>query len=250
MLKTGKFIVCVSLIILLINACTSAPKINYPKVQEEKVPDNVGALLIFSVKESGTDPYQTQIFANKKVMVMRQSPEDKDFMLFDRASKTIYSVNSGSGTIFVITPKPVDIPPPIAIDYKETSQPSGAIPKVEQMQATHYRYDANGEHCYDAVTMPPAFLPVVVEAMKEFRTVLAGEHASTLGNIPPEMYDACDLAVNIFHATEHYEHGLPIREWDRKGYQRFLRDYKTAVAMDPKEYELPEGYQRYSVTGN
>ena len=181
---------------------------------------------------------------------MRESRGDKDFMLFDRATQTIYSVNSANQTIFEIKPKAIDIQPPIAIDYTETSQPSSAIPKIQHMQATHYRYDANGEHCYDAVTMPLEFLPVVVEAMKEFRLVLAGEHASTLDNIPNDMQDACDLAVNVFHAAKHYEHGLPIREWDRKGYQRFLKDYKTAVFMDPKEYELPEGYKRYSIAGD
>ena len=250
MLKTSTF-VGLGLSLVLLHACTSAPEINYPKIpQEEEQPKNLGALLSFSIKEPGTDAYESWMFINREVMLIRDSRDAEDFMLFDRKTRTIYSTNSESKTIFVIKPKEITVQPPIAIEYTETSQPSSAIPKVQEMQATHYRYEANGEHCYDAVTMPEKFLPVVVEAMKDFRLVLAAEHASTLGNVPAETNDACDLALNVFYAAKHYEHGLPIREWDRNGYQRFLLNYKTGFNMDPKEYELPKDYTRYSVAEN
>ncbi len=242
--------VCLGLLASVLVACSSAPKINYPVVEKEEKPKNAGALLIFSVKEPDADLYESRIFVNKEVMVVKDSRSENDFLLFDRKTRTIYSTNSDAKNIFVIKPKGIKIQPPITIDYVETSQPSSAIPKVQDMQATHYRYDANGEHCYDAVVMPEEFLPVVNEAMKDYRLVLAGEHASTLNTIPKDMQDACELAVNIFYAAKHYEHGLPIREWNRKGYQRFLRNYKTGVSIDPKEYELPKDYERYSIGGD
>lgn len=238
-----------ALIAILLSACAGqSNKYNYPIMEEQEEPKNVGALLLFSIKEPGTEVYQSKLFVNKDVMVVQDSRAVKDFLLFDRKTRIIYSTNADDKTIFVIKPKPVDIEPPIAIDYVEKSQASGAIPKVQGMQATHYRYHANGEHCYDAVVMPEMFLPEVAKAQREFRSVLAGESASTLGYTPKDLLDACDLSVDIFHATKHYEHGLPIREWDRKGYQRFLKDYKTGVSMEPKEYQLPEDYQRYSIS--
>jgi hypothetical protein len=246
MLKS-KTLYGVSLAIVFLGACSTAPKPNIPQMTKEE-PKNVGALLLFSIKEPGTETYQSRVFVNKNVMVMWDSRQEKDFLLFDQKIKTIYSTNSDDKTIFVIKPKPIKVKPPIALDYVETSQPSSAIPKVQGMQATHYRYDVNGKHCFDVVAMPPSFLPVVTSAMKDFRQVLAGEHAATLGNIPDDMQDACDLAVNVFDATKHYEHGLPIREWDRKGYQKFLIDYKTGVEVDPKAYQLPEDYRRYSIS--
>jgi hypothetical protein len=237
----------VALAALLFSGCATPPKPHLPQVTEEK-PKNIGALLLFSIKEPGAETYQSRVFVNKQVMVMRDSRADKDFLLFDRKTRTIYSTNSDDKTIFVIKPKAITVKPPIPIDYVETSQPSSAIPKVQGMQATHYRYDVNGQHCFDAVVMPDTFLPVVTSAMKDFRQVLAGEHASTVGNIPRDMQDACDLAVNVFYATKHYEHGLPIREWDRKGYQKFLTDYKTGIEMDPKSYQLPKDYRQYSIS--
>lgn len=237
----------ISLVSVLITACSTPPKPNVPQMVEEE-PKNVGALLLFSIKEPGTEAYENRVFVNRDVMVMRDSRAEKDFLLFDRKTKTIYSTNASDKTIFVIKPKPITTKPPIPLDYVETSQPSSAIPKVQGMQATHFQYDVNGKHCFDAVVMPETFLPVVASAMKDFRAVLAGEHASTLGNIPDDMQDACDLAVNVFYATKHYEHGLPIREWDRKGYQKFLMDYKTGIDLDPKTYELPKDYREYSIS--
>jgi hypothetical protein len=237
----------IGLTTLFITACSTPPKPNVPRFAQEQ-PGNVGALLLFAIKEPGTEAYQNRVFVNRDVMVMMDSRSAKDFLLFDRKSKTIYSTNSSDKTIFVIKPKAITAKPPIAIDYVETSQPSGAIPKVQGLQATHYRYDVNGKHCFDAVVMPDTFLPVVTSAMKDFREVLAGEHASTLGNIPKDMQDACDLAVNVFYATKHYEHGLPLREWDQNGYQKFLTDYKTGIEMDPKTYQLPKDYRQYSIS--
>lgn len=242
-----KIIYWIGLSVILTSACSTTPKPNVPLVAAEE-PKNIGAILLFSIKEPGTEAYQNSVFVNKEVMVMRDSRAVKDFLLFDRKTRTIYSTNSDDKTIFVIKPKAITVKPPIEINYVETSQPSSAIPKVQGMQATHYRYDVNGSHCFDAVVMPESFLPVVTSAMKDFREVLAGEHASTLGNIPDDMQDACDLAVNVFYASKHYEHGLPIREWDQKGYQKFLTDYKTGVDVDPKQYELPKDYRQYSIS--
>jgi hypothetical protein len=44
------------------------------------------------------------------------------------------------------------------------------------------------------------------------------------------------------------QHGLPIREWDQHGFQRFLQDYQSKFKLDPKAFVLPEGYKQYSVT--
>ena len=229
----------------LLMACATSTQQGDMEDEEKK---NKGTLMLFSVKEPGTEVYRSEIFVNKSVMVMQDSRAGKDFLLFDRKTQTIYSTNSADQTIFVIKPKPLTAKSPIALEVVETSQPSGAIPKVESMRATHYRYEVNGEHCYDAVAMPAEFMPEVAAAMKEFRTVLAAEHATTLDSMPEDTLDPCDLAQNIFYATKHYEHGLPIREWDRKGNQRFLLDYKKDVNLDPKGYELPKEYRQYSIS--
>lgn len=208
-----------------------------------------GTLLLFSERDAGpnTESYTTRIFVSADYLHMSNSYSPADFVLFNRAERTIYNVTRDDKTIFVIKDKPGDIESPIKISYEGKSQPSGAIPKIDGRQATHYRFFANEKHCYDSVVLGEDFLPDVLSAMREFRQVLAGEHAATLNRVPREMLDACDLAVNIFYATKHMEHGLPIREWDRRGFQRFLKDYREDIRVPEEIFTLPKDFERYSL---
>lgn len=208
-----------------------------------------GTLLIFSERESGSnpEPFTTRIFVSGNYLHMSNSFTPADFVLFNRSEQTIYNVSQDDKSIFVIKNKPHNIKPPIEINYKGQSQPSSAIPKIDGRKATHYRFFANDKHCYDSVVLGEDFLPDVLAAMREFREVLANEHAATVNKIPVEMLDACDLSLNVFHATKHMEHGLPIREWDRRGYQRFLVDYRENVSVPEEIFLLPKEYEQYTL---
>jgi outer membrane lipoprotein-sorting protein len=206
-----------------------------------------GTLLIYVEQEAGAGSFTTRMYVTEDYLHISDSLSPANFILFNRKEQTIYNVTQDDHTIFVIRPKAVSVAPPIEINYREESQPSSAIPKIDGRQATHYRYFANDTHCYDTVALPEDFMPDVVSALREFRTVLAGEHATTVNSMPADTQDACDLALNIFEATRHMAHGLPIREWDRKGYQRFMKDYHTEVEAPEGIFVLPADFKRYSV---
>ena len=215
--------------------------------QDENVSEP-GTLLIFNEQEDNDSGlFTTRIFVNPNYMHISDSRNPANFLILNRVEKTIYSITREDKTIFVIKNKDIKIKPPIDITYKEESQPSGSIPKIDGRQATHYKFTANNAHCYDAVVMPDDFLPDVLAAMREFRLILAGEHATTVDRTPKDMLDACDLALNVFYSTKHMNHGLPIREWDRNGYMRFLKDYRPNIVAPMEIFELPEDFQRYSV---
>ena len=214
---------------------------------EAELKDAPGTLLIMVEREAGSESFSSRLFVNEGYLHISDARSPADFILFNRREKTIYNVSHDDKTIMVIRNKAVKIDSPIELDYQEESQPSSAIPKIDGRQATHYRFMANGKHCYDAVVMPEDFMPDVLAAMREFRMVLAGEHATTVDRTPRDLLDACDLSLNIFHATRHMDHGLPIREWDRKGYQRFMRDYRTDLLASEDTFDLPKDFKRYSV---
>lgn len=236
------------LLVALLGGCANQPQKTAEEIAaEEKGESLPGTALLYAETEAGSkQSYTVRMFINPNYIHMDDSRTPQDFLLFDRKAKVIYSVNADDQTVFEIHAKPINIEPPISIDYAEESQPSSAIPKINDQQATHYRYTVNGERCYDAVVMPESFLPEVREALMEFRLVLAGEHASTLANTPRDMLDACDLALNIFETNRHYAHGLPIREWGNGGYQRFLKDYREGYILVKEVLTLPEGYRHYS----
>ena len=218
-----------------------------PVKTEAELKDAPGTLLTMTEREDGSAPFSTHIFINEGYLHMTDERSPSDYILFNRKEQTIYNVTQADKTIMVIRNKPVNIEPPIKLDYQEESQPSAAIPKIDGKQATHYLYTANGKHCYDSVVMPKDFMPDVQAAMREFRMVLAGEHATTVNETPKELLDACDLSLNIFYPTKHMDHGLPIREWDRHGYQRFLKDYSTDVQATEGTFDLPKDFKRYSI---
>jgi len=223
---------------------TGGSKDDAAKAKDKKT----SVFMVFSEREeAGTPLFKSRMYVNDKFLYISDDRFPDDFVLFDRDKQTIYSVTNANKTIFVIKPKEVKGEPPIKIAYESESQPSSAIPKVSGRTATHYRYTANGEHCYDAVTLEKDFLPEVVQAIKEYRQVLAGEHASTVHAMPPDTHEACDLAVNIYYATKHLDTGLPLREWDQKGYLKFMVDYRENFKFDESKLKLPEGYKEFSV---
>jgi len=210
--------------------------------------DNLGVLMNYSQRdEKGQALFASRMFINNRYLYIDDDNFPNDYILFNRNERTIYSVTRDTNTIFVIRPKEIDGDPPIPINYRVESQPSAAIPKIDGRTATHYRYFANDVQCYDVVTLEKDFLPEVVQAIREYRTVLAGEHASTVHKMPKSTYDACDLATNIYYAAKHLDTGLPIRQWDQAGHLKFMVNYKLHVQIDPKKLMIPEGYKQFSV---
>lgn len=231
-------------LLMLLTACQSME----PAADDVAGTQDESVFMIFSEREeAGTPLFKSRMYVNKDYLYINDDRFPDDFLLFDRQKQTIYTVTHSNKTIFVIKPREVKGAPPIEIAYEAESQPSSAIPKVSGRTATHYRYMANGKHCYDAVTLEKTFLPSVVQALKEYRQVLAGEHASTVHAMPSETHDACDLAVNIYYATKHLDTGLPLREWDQRGFLKFMVDYRVNFKFDESKLKLPEDYQEYSV---
>lgn len=237
---------------VLLTACATTPQepvLTMADIEAEKNGESLeGIALLYVETEAGTQrPYTTRIFVNRLFMHISDSRSPTDYILFDRKKQVIYSVNAEDETVFEIHKKALTIEPPITLDYVEISQPSSAIPKIEGRSATHFSYTANGKKCYDAVVAHETFMPDVRKAMTNFRSILAAEHASTLGGTPVDMLDACDLAVNVFETNRHYAVGLPIREWGNGGYQRFLKDYQFGLRVLQKVLTLPENYRHYSL---
>ena len=232
-------------VVLLVSmvACSTSSK----KTSGSEADKDLGVFLTYSERDENKNNYLVSIFINSQFMHMSDDHSKNDYVLFDRKKREIYNVNSEDKTILVIKSRAVTVKPPLDIQYKIISKPSAAIPQVQGNTATHYRFEVNGKQCYDAVSMELTFMPDALKAMKEYRNVLAGEHAKTVNNIPKDMLDACDLALNVFYPNKYLDNGLPMREWDRKGYRRFLVQYKFNYKLPEENLTLPDGYEKYSI---
>ena len=242
-IEVFKLIVVIAFVLIVVS-CASQPK-----YKMDEFGNIIAFELMYDERERGPNQenFVTRIIILDDVMRIADSRNWDDYILVNRKTKTVYSVNSEDKTIFVVKGQPVSIDPPMPITYDAVSQPSSAIPKVNNLKATHFKYLANGEHCYDSISLGSDYYPDVAKALGEFKQIMAGEQAKTLATVPQDQLDACDLAINIFHATDHLQKGFPLREWDRNGYTRFIRFYRQTGRVKPEELELPTDYTEYSV---
>ncbi|MCW8827005.1 MAG: hypothetical protein OQK78_11355, partial [Gammaproteobacteria bacterium] len=118
-------------------------------------------------------------------------------------------------------------------------------PKVAGVAPQQHLMSVNGELCQSVVSVS-GLLPDMVKAWREFRKVLAGEHAATLPYIPADQHSGCDLALNTFSPEWFLEFGLPVQNQQEAGRGMILIDYVVDEQVDAKLFELPDGYERYS----
>lgn len=202
-------------------------------------------MLLYQRQEAGQEPYPTRLLITPAFMRMDDGEDEGDFVLFDRQRRTLYSVTHGERTVFEIPPRPVVVESPIALQLEATEQAVGAgTPKVAGRTPQHHRLYANSKLCYEVVSVP-GLLEDAVAALREFRQVLAGEHARNLVNVPADLHEACDLATHTFAPDRHLRYGLPIQEWDNRGFSRVLLDYAPEQPVGAELFRLPEGYRHY-----
>lgn len=229
-------------VMLLLAGCAATGEQSAPAPEPK-----AGTILIFQETEPDADPARMVYFVNQDMMRINEWQETEDFVLFDRRSRTIYNVVAKDKTILVIEDRPITVPSPVDYTLVEKKEESAAaIRNTDGNKAWHYKYMIGDQVCYNTVSIPD-YLNDVVAALSEFREVLAGEHAKTLPNTPADVLDPCDLAMNIFEPGRFLDKGFPLREWDQRGYQRFLMDVRHDRVPPANVLTLPEDFKRYSI---
>ncbi len=208
-------------------------------------PTTPATVLYFVEHEPGAEPYRTRMIVTAGFLRMDGGADDADFLLFDRADGTIYSVTGGDRQILVIPPRPMDAKPPTTLK-NEVVADSAAFPAVGTYKVSHFELRTNGKRCYELYAAVD-LMPEVVAALRQYRTVLAGQQAKTLPFTPAEMQSPCGLANNIFSPARHLEHGFPVRLVDMTGRTIELVDYNTEFRATAAMLRLPGDYRRLSI---
>jgi hypothetical protein len=208
-------------------------------------PTTPAAVLYFVEQEPGVEPYRTRMIVTAGFLRMDEGQDSQDFLLFDRADGSIYSVSSAEKQVLVIRPRPVELKPPAKFTHRVVTDPA-AFPAIEGRKVTHYELLTNDMRCYDLYAAD-GLLPGVVVALREYRLILAGQQALTAALTPPEMQSPCDLANNVFLPVRHLEHGFPVRLADMTGRTTELVDYKTDFRATSDMLRLPAEYKRLTL---
>lgn len=208
-------------------------------------PTTPAAVLYFVEHEPGAEPFRTRMVVTAGFVRMDGGADDPDFLLFDRADGTIYSVSGAERQILVIRPRPVDARPPADFRH-QVVRDSAAFPAVGAHKVVHYELLTNGKRCYDLYAAAE-LLPEAVLALRQYRGVLAGQQAKILPSALPITLSACDMANNIFLPARHLEHGFPVRLTDMTGKTVELVDYNAEFRATAAMLRLPADYKRLTI---
>lgn len=165
------------------------------------------------------------------------------YVLFDRATGTIYSVNLSGRQIVVIPPFNGEVDPPLELRYDEHRTEDADAPLIAGAKPLHVAYEVNGRVCYEAVVVP-GMLEAARRAEADYLRALAAEQRAHVGKLPVDQLDACELARHAFAADRHLVAGYPILVWDASGSRRELVGYDTGLELDPALFELPVQFDR------
>ena len=216
----------------LVSCSTTAPA----------VPTVSATVVYLSDHEQGGEPYRTRMIVTPGFLRMDDGEDGRDFILFDRADATIYSVSSGDRQVLVMRRQKVDIEPPVRL-IRNVLVDTAPFPAVGGHKVAHYELMTNRQRCYDLYAAD-GLLPDVVLALRQYRYALAGQQAATLAVTPSEFQTPCDMDNNVFLPARHLDYGFPVRLVDMTGRMTQLLDYKTGFRASGDLFKLPADYQR------
>ena len=200
--------------------------------------------LVMRVFEPGIEPYYSRYLVDERWLRIDEGRWSEQFILFDRREGSVYSVDHEAGSVMVVGRRPLAEAPPMKLDYRAEPEPLLRY-RLAGVEGEGRRVTVNGRFC-QAVASLPGVLPEASSALAEYRAVLAAEHARSLGAVPPELLEGCDLALNIFHAGRHLEWGLPLEVWEARGYGEVLIDFERAVEPEAGWDWVPDTYHQFS----
>jgi len=208
-----------------------------------------GALILTYVEqEPGIEPYQNRVLITDEFLRMDDGNDQADFTLFDRREKVIYSVSHDNRTALVLREQNQDVTSPVTLKLDEQQVDMADAPMIAGQAPLHYRLLVNEQLCRDTIVVPELHAGAI-QAMREFRQVLASVHKGNVSKTPDDMQDPCFLADDVFWHNRSLKYGFPIKEWTPTGFSRALIDYKYNAPAGAGLFKVPEGYLRTTTGG-
>lgn len=203
--------------------------------------------LYYNEQEPDGEAFHTRMIVTAQWLRIDEGEGSKDFLLYNRNEKTLYSVNAADSRILVLPKRAVDVTSPAKLEYG-VERGTEALPAVGGKAVTHYRLSTNRKPCYE-VFAADGLLPDAVQALREYRTALAAQQVPALASMPKELQTPCDLANNIFAPARYLDYGLPVRLTETGVRTSELVDYSVDFKVDNALFELPANYRRMTIEG-
>ena len=229
-----------SLAMLLLGTACSQSAAPPPKAQTDAV-TNV-SIISYIEQETGVDPYPVRILANSDYVRLDDGYDESDYVLFDRRSRTLFSVSHEGHSVLEIRNHPFSGSLPTDITLTEASVVDNEAPTIAGKHPLHFKYLANGTPCYQTVSVS-GLLEEAVAGMSEFDRALGERQLDNMQSVPEAMQTPCFLSRYVYAPARHYTHGLPVQLWDESGFYRSLTDFQAGETVKQALFEVPGDYE-------
>lgn len=222
----------------------STPSASLESQQDDTLIDAV--ILEFIEREAGIDPYPVRMLITKNHLRMDEGSDNDNFLLFDRNSKDIFSVTHYNQQILKIPNRQHLLQTTDSIEFSRQENSTEGIPEFAGKQPRHMRFTANGKTCYEVIAVENVQEDAVA-AIRGYLLTLAADQIINLNKTAVEFRTDCMLSNLIYEPVKHLDYGLPLREWDYKGYVRELTNYHADSKVDSNLFEIDPDYQVFQV---
>jgi hypothetical protein len=205
-------------------------------------------VLWYEEQERGTEVYPVRILVTDGYLRIDDGVDESDFILLERRTRTIYSVNHGDQTTLQIEHHPPGVSMPDSIILTKEIQTDTEAPAIGGKKPLHIRLMANGTSCYEGVTVS-GLLKDVSTALGEYARALGDRQLNNLQDVPQEVQTPCYLSRYAYAPDRLYLQGLPIQEWDKTGYRRALVNFSEADSVSRSLFDVPASYEIYHIGG-
>jgi hypothetical protein len=204
------------------------------------------AMLLYEEQEAGTDVYPVRVLVNDRHVRIDDGNDSGDFVLLERATRRLSSVNHDERNILVIDYRAAaaELPPDLELSQEQTTDP--AAPAIQGKRPVNFRLLANGGICQQLVVVP-GLLDTAVSGLAEYERVLAARQLHSMETVPKSVQTPCFLSRYAYAPARHLEHGLPLQEYDWTGYRRSLVDFKASLRVAAALFRLPDGYAEFGL---
>jgi len=201
--------------------------------------------LFYVEQAKDAQPEKVRMLVGAEFVRIDDGRDGNDYLLFERASRTIYSVSSAARQTLVIVARATPQASPISLVHRVDTD-DAKFPSVAGQEVRHFRLLTNDKLCYDLYAARN-LLPQVVAGLREYYDALAGQQAVTLAITPKEFLTPCELANNVFAPSRHLAYGLPVRLTDANGKVSELMDFQERVPGGERLFTLPADYPQLPI---
>ena len=203
-------------------------------------------LLVYRVTEPGSEPYLSRLLSTPAFLRLDRGRHDSGFILLDRKSKVIYSVDGEDRSILVIDPPRPERKTPSTLRLSASRKAEPGMPEVAGKRPEYWQFLLDDRLCRSAVLVP-GLLPQANTAYAQYLDLLADQQLLTQAAMPADLQDPCDQAIHIYAPKAVLDKGLPLREWHESGWSQDLVDFREQFDIPSDSFVLPADYRRVSL---